>query len=170
MPILRVTYWKPKRFWRFLGSRVLVDQMIFAKPVKKDLEINGGSAGQNILKVGGFRPFHEESAIREFGLLLKSSNIRIRRREKLKTFFRDFQEHHRIKFWADRTLQLNTKMIVRRAGVIVQDSGVIQAKVACEEFFSSEGRGLFDLELMDNSESQGDAEDSSESKGDAEES
>lgn len=115
-----------------------------------------------------FDLFHEESAIREFGLLLESPNIRIRRREKLKRFFRDFQEHHGIKFWADRTLQLNTEVTARRAGVIVQDAGVIQAKVACEEFFSSEGRGLLDLELMDDSESEGDAEDDSESKGDTE--
>ena len=116
-----------------------------------------------------FDLFHEESATREFGLLLESPSIRTRRREKLKRFFRDFQEHHRVKFWADRTLQLNTEVTVRRAGVIVQDSGVIQAKVACEEFFSSKGRGLLDLESMDDSGSEGDAEDHSESKGDAEE-
>lgn len=103
-----------------------------------------------------FDLFDEESATRDFESLLENPTIRIRRRERLKKSFQDFQEHRRIKFWADRALQLNTEVTVRRAGVIVQDAGVMQAKMACEEFFS---RGLLDQEVVDDCEGESDEED-----------
>lgn len=56
-------------------------------------------------------------------------------------------------------MQLNTELTIRRAGIIVQDAGVMQAKTACEEFFSSDGGGLLDQELTDDPEGESDAED-----------
>ncbi|KAG0247680.1 hypothetical protein BG011_001088 [Mortierella polycephala] len=104
----------------------------------------------------------EESATRDFVALLESPNIRNHRREKLKKAFKDFQDHRQKRFWAERTLQVNTEVTVRRAGVIVQDAGVMQAKMACEQFFSSAGGDSLDYqELLDDSEDESGAEDKS---------
>ncbi|KAG0199797.1 hypothetical protein BGX33_011389 [Mortierella sp. NVP41] len=96
----------------------------------------------------------EESATRAFELLLESPNIRSHRREKMKKAFKDFQDNNRSKFWAERALQVNTEVAVNRAGIVMQDAGVIRAKMACEQFFSSSGGGSVDQEVLEDSEAE----------------
>ncbi|KAI1288878.1 hypothetical protein EDD11_009604 [Mortierella claussenii] len=105
-----------------------------------------------------FDLYDEESATRDFMAVLDSPNIRTRRREKLKKAFRDFQDHHRKPFWAERILQVNTEVTVKHAGVVIQDAGVKQAKIACEKFFSDAGGSSTDQDLLDDSEDENEAE------------
>ncbi|KAF8967776.1 hypothetical protein BGZ46_000121 [Entomortierella lignicola] len=106
------------------------------------------------------------SETRDFESLLNSHSIRERRREKIVKAFKDFQDHHQEQFWAKRALEVNTEVAVKRAGTIMQDAGVIEAKVAYEWFSSSKDSRSFDMDLVDDSESESGSE--SESEGEEE--
>ncbi|KAF9997790.1 hypothetical protein BGZ80_006924, partial [Entomortierella chlamydospora] len=98
------------------------------------------------------------SATRDFESLLNLNNIRSHRRKKLANAFKYFQAHHQERFWAERALEVNTEVAVKRAGTIMQDAGVNEAKMACERFFSNnEGRSL-EMDLVDDSEGESGSE------------
>lgn len=107
---------------------------------------------------------NKESATQSFLALLNSTNIRTSRQEKLKKAFRYFQDHREKRFWAERILEVNTEKTVSQAGVIVQDAGVMKAKMACEKFFSAAGGSSLDQELLDDSDDESDGSQSENGK------
>ncbi|KAF9089060.1 hypothetical protein BGX27_002570 [Mortierella sp. AM989] len=108
------------------------------------------------------------SATREFESLLNLNNIRSRRRKKIAKAFEYFQDHHQEQFWAERALEVNTEVTIKRTGAIMQDAGVNEVKMACERYFSNnEGRSL-EMDLEDDSESESGSESESESESEEE--
>ncbi|KAG0006576.1 hypothetical protein BGZ65_006434 [Modicella reniformis] len=116
----------------------------------------------NFVKKFGFTT--KESANEAYITLINSTNICQRRQMKLHESYKLFLERQEDGFWADRTLKttdhmllVNSAVIAKKAGTMIQEAGLLEAN-------SGLGRYLSDLKTEDESLEVLDDTDDSESE------
>ncbi|KAF9410722.1 hypothetical protein BGZ76_005478, partial [Entomortierella beljakovae] len=102
------------------------------------------------------------SANEAYLLLINSENIRQKRRKKLQDLFRVFQERGEDSFWANHSLKavnrkllVNSAIIAKKAGVLVQNAGFQEAGGGLRRYPSDLESDDVSFEVIDESDSSG---------------
>ncbi|KAI8350254.1 hypothetical protein B0O80DRAFT_133731 [Mortierella sp. GBAus27b] len=88
-----------------------------------------------------------QSASDAFTLLVESTEISRDRQQRLWEAYKYFCEHHAERFWAERSLQINSEVSAKQAGALSQNVGVKQSEIGYRKYFSSIGASDESLDI-----------------------